>query len=89
MERDLRDPQAIGEEIIRLRGFHPKSTASERADYYFAERVEIPTYDRDETVGTIQAKRYRQELRERAANGDKYAISLLNGGKPPGADEPE
>jgi hypothetical protein len=34
-------------------------------------------YPQDESMGTVAAREYRQELETRAAAGDKYAISAL------------
>ena len=43
------------------------------------KNVTIPDYPQDESMATVTAREYRQELQERAAEGDKYAASMLKG----------
>jgi N-acetylglucosamine kinase-like BadF-type ATPase len=88
MERDLRDPQAIGDEILRLREQYPGEPAHGLADYIDENNVQLRSPAYQTTIGAQQALRYQQELKQRAADGDKFAISLLNGNAAPGADDP-
>ena len=87
-ERDLRDPQALGDEILRLRKQHPDEPASFLADYIDENNIALRSPAHHRTIGETQALRYQQELKQRAADGDRFAISLLNGNAAPGADDP-
>lgn len=77
MERDLRDPKKMGEVMDTLRRKFPHLKPSIRADMLVLE--EIDPYPGDESMVTLTAATRQQELRDRAARGDKYAISMLNG----------
>lgn len=77
MERDLRDPIKMGEVMDALKREFPHSSPSERAN--LLPKFSIDPYPGDESMVTLTAATRQQELRDRAARGDKYAISMLNG----------
>lgn len=80
--RDLRDPAKMGEEMEAIRqgrlanGMAPL-TASARAD--LLESLAIPDFRHDDSVIRETVEAYQEELQIRAAAGDKYALSMLNG----------
>lgn len=76
--RDLRDPQKLGEMMavgeFRIAG----QTLSEYYDRHKSIfKYECPNYPQDESLATVTAREYRQELLEAAESGDRYAINLL------------
>jgi hypothetical protein len=75
--RDLRDPHWIGENIKTLKeyGHAPTYRAAYESEHFKARTM--PNYPQDESMGTVAAREYRQELEDRAAAGDKYAVSAL------------
>lgn len=77
--RDLRDPQKLGEFLLRNK--RPNRPLSFVADETLTGEYPkvIPNYPQDESLATITAREYLQELTERAANGDRYAESMLRG----------
>ena len=79
--RDLRDPQKIGEMLLNVRNSptgvrYPGVKFSQIADNL--HNYPVPNYPQDELLSTITAREYRAELEERAAQGDKYAKSILD-----------
>lgn len=78
--RDLRDPQALGEDLFwRRERAKPGKPFHVLADY--SNRYsKIPNYPEQDSMGTEQVKKYQAELHERAAGGDKYAIGVLEEG---------
>lgn len=85
--RDKRDPIALGKALDQKR--HGFVTIKGRADYLDSPsgRLEIPDYDPGESMVVETAKKHRAELEERAANGDRFAISMLETGLPGDSDE--
>jgi hypothetical protein len=85
--RDLRDPIAHGAALMRLRQTakfkdKPLSVVSDALDKGIGlptYATAIPLYPGDETMVKETTKTRQQELRDRAARGDKYAISMLKG----------
>jgi hypothetical protein len=85
--RDLRDPRAGGEALLRLRQtakfkdkpLHVAADAIERGIDLPAYATDIPLYPGDESSVAATVATRQQELRDRAARGDKYAISMLKG----------
>jgi hypothetical protein len=75
MPRDLRDPQKLGESLLRLRQHRPKLPLSEIADDWILE--EMPNYPQDELLSTVTQREYREELQQAAKEGDKYAAERL------------
>jgi hypothetical protein len=86
--RDLRDPQKLGEWLqaeskrvnSETHGWPapgPWVPMSRIADY--AEGMDVPNYPQDESMATVTARQYREELSAAAAAGDIYAASMLKG----------
>lgn len=65
----------------------PMGTMSEVMDALHPDYLAVDNYPQDESAATIAAREYQAELEERAANGDKFAISVLTTGLP--GDEAE
>ena len=83
-KRDLRDPEALGEALLRMRDSRADcQTLSQAQDVFERAGMTVPDYD--PTPPDHSALRYA-ELRDRAAGGDKFAAALLNGGS--AAEEP-
>jgi len=79
--RDLRDPSKFPDLSAQYRempivGSPP--SFHEFVDMALANAI-IPDYPKDELLSTTTRKEYREELEARAAEGDKYAQSLLDG----------
>lgn len=84
--RDKRDPIALGSRLTSVS--RPPGTILEIADAVDdGLGTKVPDYDPGESMVTETAKRYRAELEERAANGDRFAISMLTTGQPGDSDE--
>lgn len=85
--RDLRDPQAFGEEMAwRRKNLSQKKSFHQIADHV-ARYSKIPDVPHSDSLGQAQAKLYQEELNERAKRNDKYAIGLLSGyGDDPGGN---
>lgn len=98
---DRRDPQAIGEKLMEIRratmpatngnangaayaGVGPSLSAL--ADEHMSALLAVPDVSHNETTVVGTARAYRQELEERAAKGDKFAISMLTTGQPGDSD---
>lgn len=92
IDRDLRDPQKLGEALLSQRDFWEGYAEAEGYDlgivpplsviFDYAEEhgyLNVPDYDNNESLATVTAKEYKQELKERAVSGDRYAKSLLEG----------
>ena len=81
MSRDLRDPKIVGGVLETLRA----TKDYEGIHYPFhvladmLPGIPIADYPQDESMATVTAREYREELRLRAEQGDKYAESMLNG----------
>jgi hypothetical protein len=77
--RDLRDPQKLGEKLLELS--NPGRTLSQTYRLYSdtLEHPMFPIYPQDESMATVTAKQYREELAAAAAAGDIYAASMLKG----------
>jgi RecB family exonuclease len=73
--RDLRDPQELGKQLMEQRKLARNTLLSRVYDEYVKFMV-VPDYD---PLPVKHGKEYREELAERALNGDKYAASLLAG----------
>ncbi len=75
--RDIRDPQKLGEWLLKRT---PEwVSARSMYDTMRVARDHISNYPQDESMGTVAARQYREELEERAREGDKYAVSALAG----------
>lgn len=74
VERDLRDPQELGEYLMAVKAFYPDRSFSVIADMQGAKEVQ----DYDPNPVDHAALR-DAELRDRAAQGDKFAAALLRG----------
>jgi hypothetical protein len=76
--RDLRDPQKLGEELLRL-SLPPKRTMSMTYHLYkdSLEHPMFPIYPQDELLSTVTQREYREELQQAAKEGDKYASERL------------
>lgn len=94
--RDQRDPTALGQALIDFKGAdtaypntNPMSVLHDSLErggiLYRGEQ--IPNYDPSETMVQSTVRTRQQELRDRAARGDKYAISMLETGQPGDSDE--
>lgn len=85
--RDMRDPNALGKRVLQ-HAMHGELPLAEVADLVDAgDGGTVRDYDSGELSGTRTAAKYRAELEERAARGDKFAISMLTTGKPGDSDE--
>lgn len=91
--RDMRDPTALADRLDDLtlaadRHYGDEATAVQV--YVYADNRQlldgVPRYDPGESMVTETAKSYRQELVDRAADGDRFAISMLTTGKPGDSD---
>ena len=71
---DNHDPQHAGEILAHFRKSHPDVPLHELADLMAWEVVR--PYQEDKQS---HSKKYQLELKQRAADGDLYAISLLAG----------
>lgn len=88
--RDMRDPQALGNALLKTIG--RKRHRSKQPDRMTAAKVydksaiagdmDVPDYAPDESIATLAARAYRDELETRAMHGDKYAVSMLKGDGP-------
>lgn len=82
MVRDLRDPQKLGEAFFNeRRACNLQGNFSIKA-HEIADRLHlynIPDYPQGESLATVTAKEYHDELEARAQEGDIYAASLLKG----------
>lgn len=83
MPRDLRDPQKLGEWLESQRTADRDKSLSYWADIVEIQCgkgiVSVPDYDHGESLATVTAREYRDELERRAADGDRYAKSVLAG----------
>lgn len=70
--RDISDPLHLGRVLLQLRKGHPELKLSAVADTIAPEMLKPYKDDR-----THHSVKYMQELKQRAADGDKYAISAL------------
>lgn len=70
------DPIHVGHALKALRERYPDKPMHELAD--MIEWDDAPMAEQS-TVGMETAKKYQAELLERSKNGDKYAMSMLNG----------
>jgi hypothetical protein len=68
---DNRDPQAIGEMMLKLRKGNSKAKFHELAD--MIENLEVKAFEDKRPDRT----KYQRELKRRAEEGDPYAISIL------------
>lgn len=73
-KRDLRDPQKLGEQLLRCRPEYSRLTLSEAYDQYNFKSNVIPNYPKHDSMGTQTAAAFRRELEER---DDKYAKAAL------------
>lgn len=71
--RDITDPESLGLLLETLRKQNPTMKLHEVADMV-ADSVEVKSYVDDRTFHSVK---YMQELKQRAVDGDKYAISAL------------
>lgn len=76
--RDLRDPQKLGEAMLEHMKSHPGSRMTDEWPAGHALPI-VSNYPQDESTVTSTVRQYRKELEERAAQGDRYAISMLMG----------
>lgn len=85
--RDKRDPAVLGVQVLdRAQKYGSILNGSDYLDSP-SGRMETPEYDPGESRATYTARAYRQELEERAAQGDKFAISVLTTGQPGDSSE--
>ena len=81
--RDIRDPDLLGQTLLKARKKVPKFTLSQVADAFGAELRGVAAYQ-SSTLGEITAQEYLDELQSRT---DRYAASTLEairlGKKPP------
>ncbi len=87
--RDLRDPQRLGEELLRLKV--KNRNLSTTYDAYRSILRRVPNYPQDESMAKVASRQYRKENEEKAAAGDRYAqhvLDCLNEGRPVEVDEP-
>lgn len=78
--RDKRDPAHLGMVILAHAEKTPICKYATYVDH--GGGVAIREYDPGESRATFTARKYRDELEERAAEGDKFAISVLTTGQP-------
>jgi len=87
----MRDPSALGRFLLDMDaspGKEARMTALEVYDKIaILPTITIPNYDPGESTVTETARAYREELEARAAEGDKFAISMLTTGQPGDSDE--
>jgi len=86
--RDLRDPQKLGDFLLTQRDQLNQNFAetggspplSQLYDWFEQRKAfAIPDYPKHDSIGVQAAKDYRAELEARAAEGDRYAASMLAG----------
>jgi hypothetical protein len=70
--RNATDPDKVGERLMRYRQLHPDTPLSEIADTIPWDEPELLLVE-DE----LDVPDYIRELQHRSANGDKFAISML------------
>ncbi len=75
--RDLRDPQKLGEMMLKARESIPHAELSWVYDHG-KFKAEVPNYPQDELLSTVTQREYLSELQEAAKEGDKYAAERLN-----------
>jgi hypothetical protein len=81
--RDLRDPQAVGEALLRdakaVREHYeiPNEPLTKVWDIHTGN-YKHPEVSKDESLGKECVRAYREELESRAAEGDRYAKSALD-----------
>ena len=71
--RDITDPESLGLLLETLHKQNPAMKLHEVADMV-SDTIEVKDYQDDRTHHSVK---YIQELKQRAADGDKYAISAL------------
>lgn len=85
--RDMREPKAFGEILVGMVTHRSDiSTVLEAHDMLEALGTHVRPYDPGETTVTETARAYQAELQARAADGDKFAISMLTTGLPGDSD---
>ncbi len=88
--RDLRDPEQLGLELRYYTGIerigNRKVKPSVVYDSFKHTMEAVADYSHDESSVVSTVTQYRLELEERARQGDKHAISMLERGEP--GDEP-
>jgi hypothetical protein len=75
--RDTRDPEQLGNALLAMQ--KNGDTLAQTYDVNEFALLAIPTYDANPIPHHID---YQRELEQRSAQGDKYAQSLLDSGKP-------
>lgn len=77
--RDLRDPQAIGEALLKTRSYVQfKGLPLSRIQNILENDMrDLPTVDRSYSVGRDTARSYRRELQESAARGEVESARML------------
>ena len=76
--RDLRDPQKLGEALKQnAKVIRERFSGMTLGEVYDATRPTAPNYPQDESLATVTAREYRQELIDAAGEGDQYAYNLL------------
>lgn len=73
MDKDLRDPEKIGEWLDSPVNPRAEKSVLERAD--LLPQIDIPDFSGSDSLGAETIKEYRQELEERE---DIYAKSALD-----------
>jgi hypothetical protein len=71
------NPEAAGMQLALLRAENPDILF-----HVLADRINwdgLPEFSNNDSMVIEQAKKYQLELKQRALNGDRYAISSLNG----------
>lgn len=86
--RDKRDPKVLGEVVIGLVTHRSDiGLATQAQDMIAKLRIHIRDYKSDDSLGKETVRVRRAELHARAAEGDKFAISMLTTGEPGDSDE--
>ena len=74
--RDMRDPEELGKALLGARKSRTRGSLSKLHDALKPEVLDVPDYD---PSPVDHAKERERELRERAAQGDRFAEAMLRG----------
>lgn len=86
--RDKRDPASYGKTLLHMSEIRPDlrySPLSEAQDMHTRMKLTVAEYEAD-SLGEETVRARTAELETRAAQGDKYAISMLTTGLPGDSD---
>lgn len=78
MERKL-DQEAVGQRLFRYHQLMPDKLFSEIADTFPWDDPSLAERDKSESTVSETVAAYNRELEERAWEGDRFAMALLEG----------